>query len=154
MTQKQRKKSPCGHWNEPNAAFCANCGKKIPEEKIGQRKVPSYKKIALIIGLVFLAGLSFQLGKMYWGGEKSLQTSSSPLISASAEQVSEAQVIAVAKNLACACEGCGELPLAQCNCDMPRGALEEKKFIREKLAEGNTVEQVIVLLDKQYGHRL
>lgn len=123
----------------------------MAEEQL--RKSPS-KKIALIIGLVFIAGLSFQLAKMYLVSEESLESSSSPLVSASAEGVSEAQVAAVARNFACACEGCGELPLAQCNCDMPRGALEEKKFIREKLAEGKTVGEVIVLLDKQYGHRL
>jgi hypothetical protein len=149
MPEKQRKKSRCGHWNEPDAAFCATCGKQI-----FKGKAPSYKRIVLIIGVVFLAGLSFQIGKMYLEREKSPESSSSPLVSASAEGVSEAQVIAVAKNFACACEGCGELPLAQCNCDMPRGALEEKKFIREKLAEGKTVGEVIVLLDKQYGHRL
>jgi hypothetical protein len=37
---------------------------------------------------------------------------------------------------------------------MPKGAVEEKNFIREKLAEGFTVEQVIELLDKKYGHRV
>ena len=121
------------------------------EKKI--RESP-YKKTALIIGLVFLAGLSFQLAKMYLGSEKSLESSSLPAISASADRVSAAQITAVAKNFACACEGCGELPLAECNCDMPRGALEEKKFIREKLAQGNTVAQVIGLLEKRYGHRI
>jgi hypothetical protein len=68
--------------------------------------------------------------------------------------VDEAQVIAVAKNFKCACGGCGELPLETCTCDMPKGAVEEKAFIREKLAEGLTVEQVIELLDKKYGHRV
>lgn len=66
----------------------------------------------------------------------------------------EAKVIAVAGNFKCACGGCGELPLETCTCDMPRGSVEEKKFIREKLAEGFTVEQVIELLDKEYGHRI
>ena len=113
-----------------------------------------YKKITMIISLVFLAGLFFQLGKMYLGEKKSLQTPSLPLISAIADPVRETQITAVAKNFACACEGCGELPLVQCNCDMPRGALEEKKFIRERLAEGRTVEQVKVLLEKKYGHRI
>jgi len=61
--------------------------------------------------------------------------------------------MAVAKNFKCACGGCGELPLEACNCDMPKGAIEEKKFIREKLAEWFTVEQVIELIDKKYGHR-
>lgn len=69
-------------------------------------------------------------------------------------KVDEAQVIAVAENFKCACGGCGELPLATCECDMPKGAMEEKNFIRQKLAEGLTVEQVIELVDKKYGHRV
>jgi cytochrome c-type biogenesis protein CcmH/NrfF len=55
------------------------------------------------------------------------------------------------------CKKCGtslELPLATCNCDMPKGSVEEKSFIRAKLAEGHTEEQVIELLDKKYGHRV
>ncbi len=53
-----------------------------------------------------------------------------------------------------ACGGCGELPLVTCQCDMPKGAVEEKNFIRERLAEGLSVEQIIGLLDKKYGHRV
>jgi hypothetical protein len=36
---------------------------------------------------------------------------------------------------------------------MPRGALEEKKFIREKLKEGFTVDQVIQRVEGKYGFR-
>jgi hypothetical protein len=36
---------------------------------------------------------------------------------------------------------------------MPRGAKEEKQFIRNKLREGFTVEQVIQLSDQKYGFR-
>lgn len=72
----------------------------------------------------------------------------------SMSEVDELKVAAVARNFKCACGGCGELPLETCTCDMPRGSVEEKKFIREKLAEGLTVEQVIEALDKKYGHRI
>jgi cytochrome c-type biogenesis protein CcmH/NrfF len=65
----------------------------------------------------------------------------------------EDQVLQVALNFKCACGGCGELPLAQCQCDMPKGAVEEKSFIRTKLAEGYTVAEVIELVDQKYGHR-
>ena len=65
----------------------------------------------------------------------------------------EDQVRLVAINFKCACGGCGELPLAECQCDMPRGAVEEKSFIRTKLVEGYSVQQVIELVDKKYGHR-
>jgi cytochrome c-type biogenesis protein CcmH/NrfF len=66
----------------------------------------------------------------------------------------EDQVLQVAVNFKCACGGCGELPLAECQCEMPKGALEEKNFIRTKLAEGRTVPEVIELLDQEYGHRV
>jgi hypothetical protein len=65
----------------------------------------------------------------------------------------EDQVLQVAVNFKCACGGCGELPLAECQCDMPKGAVEEKSFIRTKLAEGYTVPQVIELVEQKYGHR-
>jgi cytochrome c-type biogenesis protein CcmH/NrfF len=154
MKEKHRKSTPCGHFNDAGAVFCATCGKKVVRGKIGKRSSPSYKKIALIIGLVFLAGISVQWARNYLGGDKSPSVPASPLNSTAAAPENAAQIIAVAKNFACACEGCGDLPLVQCDCDMPRGALEEKKFIREKLAEGNTVEQVIDLVEQQYGHRL
>jgi cytochrome c-type biogenesis protein CcmH/NrfF len=66
----------------------------------------------------------------------------------------EDQVFQVAVNFKCACGGCGELPLAECQCDMPKGAVEEKSFIRTKLAEGYSVPEVIELVDQKYGHRV
>ena len=63
------------------------------------------------------------------------------------------RVMQVARNFRCACGGCGELQLATCQCDMPRGAEEEKAFIRYNLKDGLTVDRVIQLVDKKYGHR-
>jgi hypothetical protein len=123
-------------------------------KKMGLKKSPSYQKIFLIIAIVAILGFSFPMGWKYLRGEESpgLPLSSShPAVS---HTVDENQVVAVAQNFACACEGCNELLLAKCQCDMPRGALEEKKFIREKLAGGFTVAQVVDLLDKKYGHRI
>ena len=77
-----------------------------------------------------------------------------PTASTLATNSAEDQVHQVAVNFKCACGGCGELPLAECQCEMPKGALEEKNFIRTKLAEGHTVPEVIELLDQAYGHRV
>ena len=66
----------------------------------------------------------------------------------------EGQVGLVAANFRCACGGCGELFLVDCTCDMPKGAVETKAFIRNKLGQGLNVEQVIQLVDKKYGHRI
>ena len=59
----------------------------------------------------------------------------------------------VASKFRCACGGCRDLPLNDCTCNMPRGALEEKAFIRDKLHGGLSVVQVIDLVDKKYGHK-
>jgi cytochrome c-type biogenesis protein CcmH/NrfF len=66
----------------------------------------------------------------------------------------ESQVRLVAANFRCACGGCGELFLIDCTCDMPRGAVEEKRFIREKLQQGLPVDQVVNMVEKEYGHKI
>jgi cytochrome c-type biogenesis protein CcmH/NrfF len=65
----------------------------------------------------------------------------------------EEKVLAVARQFRCACGGCGEKQLALCECDMPKGSVEEKNFIRYNLKSGLTVDQVIEMVDKKYGHR-
>jgi hypothetical protein len=66
----------------------------------------------------------------------------------------ESKVRLAAANFRCACGQCGELFLIDCTCDMPRGAVEEKNFIRNKLRQGMSIDQVIKLTDQQYGHRI
>jgi len=154
----QRKCQNCGQFNELDALFCVSCGEEMirkPKEEIKRSPAgPSYRTIALAIATVILAGFLVKVGTTFFKGRETSKISSSPPATAPMVKVDEAKVIAVAKNFKCACGGCGELPLETCQCDMPKGAVEEKNFIREKLAEGFTVEQVIELLDKKYGHRV
>ena len=154
----QRKCRNCGNFNELDTRFCVVCGEEMVRGPKGDQKQqsvgPSYKTIALVIGMIFLAGLAVKLAVTFSEGGGLFKSNSAPVLTSSMVEVDEAQVIAVAKNFKCACGGCGELPLATCNCDMSKGSVEEKRFIREKLAEGFTVEQVIEQLDKKYGHRV
>ncbi len=66
----------------------------------------------------------------------------------------ESQVNLVAANFRCACGQCGELFLVDCSCDMPRGAQEEKNYIRNKLRQGLNLDQVVDLVDQKYGHKI
>jgi hypothetical protein len=154
----QRKCRNCGHFNALDALFCIACGKEIiktsKESLNKQAHGPSYKTIVFVIGLLFLFGLFVKVGVSFFKAGRPSQTSPPASTSTSSIKVDEAQVIAVAKNFKCACGGCGEDPLETCTCDMPKGAVETKRFIREKLNEGLTVEQVIELVDKKYGHRV
>ncbi len=156
----QRKCPNCGHFNKLDALLCVACGEEIirtPKENLKhQSSGPSFKTIALVIGIIFLFGILVEIGTTVFKQDRSSQAPSSTasIRQSSVSGIDDAQVIAVAKNFICACDGCGEKPLETCACDMPRGAVEEKNFIREKLSEGFTVEQVIELLDKKYGHRV
>jgi len=154
-----RKCRGCGQLNPLDVLFCVACGDEIgrPSKDGSQRHStgPSYKTIALVIGFVFLFGLIVKLGTTFFKAEKTSGLSSSLApVSKSMINVDEAQVIAVSKNFKCPCGGCGEDALETCTCDMPKGAVETKNFIRERLSEGLTVDQVIDLVDKKYGHRV
>jgi ribosomal protein L40E len=155
----QRKCRNCGGFNDLDASVCVVCGeemiRKPKKDQKQQAGGASYKTIALVIGVIFLVGISVTLAINFTKKENLSNVASTPVqASTSATPVDEAMVIAVAKNFRCACGSCGELPLATCQCDRPSGALEEKGFIREKLAAGFTVEKVIELVDKKYGHRV
>ncbi len=139
-----------------------------PGQQSVQTKESNFWKITAIIAIVLLAGVT---AKSLFSPSQNI-TSITPIQSTTAQTITpiqpatgqlatstatnsiEDQVRQVAVNFKCACEGCGELPLAECQCDMPKGAVEEKSFIRAKLTEGYTVPQVIELVDKKYGLRV
>jgi len=134
-------------------------GKKIKKKynasnPTSRQTEPSIWKIVAVVAVIFSMGL---LAKVIFfpgqasmtGGEIYEFTSAPPPSTGALDE----QIRLVASNFSCACGGCGELPLVECTCDMPRGAVEEKTFIRNKLEEKLTVEQVIELVDKKYGYR-
>jgi hypothetical protein len=115
-------------------------------------------KIIAVISIVFSAGLFaktlfFTNEAPKYPPQTASQSSSSRYVTSplQLDEGIEKKVQLVASNFRCACGGCGELPLAECQCDMPRGAVEEKGFIRNKLKGGYTVDQVIAMVDKTYG---
>ena len=110
----------------------------------------SYWKITAVLASVFAIGLFIKVAffqKSYLPYPAG-SYQASPKIDASFDN----RVRQVAVNFKCACGGCGELPLAECTCDMPRGAKEEKNYIRNKLREGLSVDQVVQLVRDKYGH--
>jgi hypothetical protein len=133
-------------------------GKKIKKKhntssSTSRQTEPSNWKIAAVVAIIFSMGLLAKV--IFFPGQAPMTrgeiyevTSAPPSTGALDEQVR-----LVASNFSCACGGCGELPLDECTCDMPRGAVEEKEFIRNKLKEKLSVDQVIQLLDKKYGYR-
>jgi len=113
---------------------------------------PSYWMIVAFIAIFFAGGVMF---KALFLPPAPISTDVSNYRPASGANSSLAsQVQLVAANFRCACGGCGELFLIDCTCDMPRGAKEEKDFIRKNLQRGLSVDEVITLVEKEYGYRI
>jgi cytochrome c-type biogenesis protein CcmH/NrfF len=133
-----------------------------------QQKQTNYWMITTIVAVVLLVGVSAKTMFSPRANSRSITPIQSttgqpitiqpktvvPTATTLATNSAADQVRQVAVNFKCACGGCGELPLAECQCDMPKGAVEEKSFIRTKLAEGYTVPEVIDQVDQKYGHRV
>ena len=128
--------------------------KRVPAQtqpKPGGRRPSSWVIVAAIL-FFFSAGL---IVKMLYAPVSGTNSGSTIFQSASGDSANlEGQVRLVAANFRCACGQCGELFLIDCTCDMPRGAVEEKNFIRNKLRHGLTVDQVVNLTDREYGHKI
>ena len=121
----------------------------------------TYWKVVAIIAIVFSLGLVIkavfsppQVPVVNQGQISSQSSGGYPQPALQTGDTISSQVKLVAANFKCACGGCGELFLVDCTCDMPKGAKEEKSFIRNQLERGLSVEQVIQLVEKKYGHRI
>jgi hypothetical protein len=126
-----------------------------------QKKESNFWMITAIIAVILLAGVT---AKTFFVSNQSTapiteiqSTTARPIAIQPATNLAPGsmkdQVRQVAANFRCACGGCGELPLDECQCDMPRGAVEEKNFIKTKLLDGYNVPQVVELVNEKYGHR-
>jgi len=111
-----------------------------------------YWKVAAILAVLFCIALIIRMA----------MAPTPPQIKGVTEEASTApygdlaqtKVQLVASEFECACGQCGNTALIECTCDRPHGALEEKNFIRRELKEGHSVEDVIQLMDRKYGHRI
>jgi hypothetical protein len=146
----------CGYLVDVGAAYCSQCGFALggrkSEEKSAGKGQPSYLVIFGVIAVIILAGVIFKT--MFFSRSEKFEKRQTYQEFPTTNELIEKQVLQVASNFKCACGGCGELPLVECTCDMPRGALEEKAFIRQELMAGHSVEQVIQLVEGKYGLRI
>jgi len=126
-----------------------NTRMKVAEQR---RSESSYWKITAVLASIFAIGLFVKVA--FFQGSYPVTSANSYQASAPQNASLESQVRRVAANFKCACGGCGELPLVECTCDMPRGAVEEKNYIRNKLREGLTVDQVVQMVRDVYGHMI
>lgn len=135
MTQRKKKRRP------------------VSQPKVSRRGwQPSYWMIVAFIAIFFAGGVMLKAVFLPTPPVSTSVSNYQP--AAGANSNLDGQVQLVAANFRCACGGCGELFLIDCTCDMPRGAKEEKDFIHKNLQQGLSVDEVITLVEKEYGHRI
>jgi hypothetical protein len=135
MAKRKKKKSPVAHPKVNRSSW-----------------QPSYWMIVAFIAIFFAGGVML---KSVFSPIPRISTGPSnfePVSGANSNLAGQVQLVAA--NFRCACGGCGELFLIDCTCDMPRGAKEEKDFIRKNLQQGLSVDEVINLVEREYGHRI
>jgi len=135
MAKRKKKKSPVTHPKVNRSGW-----------------QPSYWMIVAFIAIFFAGGVML---KAVFSPIPRISTGASnyePVSGANPNLAGQVQLVAA--NFRCACGGCGELFLIDCTCDMPRGAKEEKDFIRKNLQQGLSVDEVITLVEREYGHRI
>jgi hypothetical protein len=120
-------------------------------ESLNSRE-PSFLLIGAVIFAVVLLGIIVKAA--FFTSADQMGVKKSDLTSLKGSESVERMVQLVASDFRCACGKCGELPLIDCECDMPRGAIEEKLYIREKLEQGLPAQKVIEMVDELYGHRM
>jgi cytochrome c-type biogenesis protein CcmH/NrfF len=171
----------CGVENTAEAKFCAECGNllssgnRVKKErknssvvtsrgKTGQKKQKSQKGRAgrarrtqhqqhrqgwnpKVIGLLALGVVLFVVYAAYIN-QKAAKISEPYVEQISANFALEAQVREVASKFVCACGSCPREPLESCSCPTAR---KERDFIRNALASGQSADQVITVLNNQFG---
>lgn len=126
--------------------------KKNDEEELGNKTNGiSYWKIVAIVAIIMSAGLIVRL--LLYSPEATQSKVEFHQRESLVDRSLEKGVKFVASKFKCACGGCEEVPLLICECDRPRGAFEEKAFIRDKIRDGLPPRKVIRLVEERYGHK-
>jgi cytochrome c-type biogenesis protein CcmH/NrfF len=111
-----------------------------------------YWKAAAILAVLFCIALIVRIEMAPTPPQRTQTTAEAPVSPYGDLAQTKAQL--VASEFECACGQCENTALTNCSCDFPHGALEEKDFIRRELKKGRSVEDVIQLIDRKYGHRI
>jgi len=153
----------CGFENTMESRFCAECGAplvsekqpaaqhkkhKARKEKQKQEKAPSWSSQAMkVIGLaggIVLVALFFSRNNNPASSRQNYPIAETR----NTDPAVELRVRTVASEFICSCGSCNEQPLETCTCAT---AAEERQFIRDEIAKGESNDRIITMVNKRYG---
>lgn len=138
----------CGRTITKKSKFCPYCGTLVTP-KTGSKKEVSRSSFSVGYAVIFI-GIGIILGYSIF---KFTSTSQPNSVSSSFQKtlpVQSAAVLDIAREFMCPCGSCND-SLDDCTCDMPRGAVEVKSFIAQKLQENHKRAHIIEMVQEKYG---
>jgi cytochrome c-type biogenesis protein CcmH/NrfF len=123
--------------------FCANCGNPISFRQ-SRQPVKTQKKLPLSLAIV-LVGLGIVVGlAIFKFASKPATNTVLPVANV------QSAVLDIASEFTCPCGSCSD-GLDVCTCDAPRGAVEARNFIAQKIQEGHERPHIVEMVQKKYG---
>lgn len=130
--------------------FCFHCGIQLKPKSKQQKTGPAGIKYMNYLTIIFFMIFILFLTKLIFDQNKN---NNNHISQNDVSQQYNSAIYKVAKHFNCACGNCGIMGLDECSCKMPGGAVEEKNFILTKLNQGHSTANVVLLVEKQYGHK-
>lgn len=156
----------CDSKNPPNQKTCGCCGAELhlphhehrprhqqpmqhKPQKRKERHIETKLKWRFAVGAIVLLAVVFVFIKSTEMSVKKQASPSSQFVETKTSDTQlEAKVLEVASKFICSCGTCGEKPLDICTCET---AAQERQFIRDRLQQGQTPEQVSVAVMTEFG---
>lgn len=171
----------CGNELPNVAQFCSNCGtetvkntgqesgktkssgkkketqqkrKEIRDvkEKQDRKAPPKIAPLYIFLAIIGIALILVLLHPWHTGQERPQDFKGSSSSLQTIDPQLNNQMVQIADQFMCPCGECKH-SLTECDCDMPRGAVEVKSFIIQGLQQGRTPAQVVSAVEMKYGHR-
>ena len=148
----------CGAELKSGAQYCSKCGNPVQSGKKGtaqKQKRASVgkgstggKAIQMPMPVLVIGGLVILfLGALLLLRQPNRQA---PLTAAPQQNAMREDVYAVATQFTCPCGQCQD-NLAVCDCTLPHGAMEVKRFISQGLDQGRTADQMVTAVQLKYN---
>jgi len=148
----------CGAELKSGAQFCSKCGNQVQSGKKGSRKKQQQtsrkghnsntKTVRVPMPMLVIGGLViFFLGAVLLLRQPDRQA---PQAAQQPQSAMRQDVYAVATQFTCPCGDCQD-NLAVCDCTVPHGAMEVKKFISLGLDQGRTPDQMVAAVQLKYN---
>ncbi len=144
----------CHHCNRTvtrKSKFCPNCGEPVaPRTRAETESARSQLPLGWAIALLGV-GIVIGIAVVKFGGDASeAPPVVAPLSSTDALGWHSPAVQDIAREFQCFCGTC-EDRLDVCDCDHPKGAVEVKSFIAQKLREGHKKPHIVEMVQEAYG---